>query len=89
MPVDDPTQQLIDRVDDYVGNRPGYPAARIEFLGHDPGFHSMAGRAQATTPPDRSVDMVTAFQAFHWFNLDAVQVEFAASCGQADGLSWR
>lgn len=31
---------------------------------------SVAGRAEATTLPDASVDLVTAAQAFHWFNLE-------------------
>ena len=32
-----------------------------------PRFTSVAGRAEATTLPDRGVDAVTAGQAFHWF----------------------
>ena len=35
------------------------------------GFHSVAGTAEATALPDASVDLVTAAQAFHWF--DAVR----------------
>jgi SAM-dependent methyltransferase len=44
----------------------------------DPGrFHSIAGRAEATTLPDASVDWVAAAQAFHWFDVDAARREFA------------
>lgn len=46
-------------------------------LGRVPGFVSVAGRAEATTLPDRSVDLVLAFQAFHWFDRQACRVEFA------------
>jgi SAM-dependent methyltransferase len=43
-----------------------------------PGFISVAGRAEATTLPDASVDLVTAAQAFHWFDRPA----FRAECGR-------
>ncbi len=33
--------------------------------------------AEQTGLPDRSVDLVTCFQAFHWFNPDPTLVEFA------------
>jgi SAM-dependent methyltransferase len=33
-----------------------------------PSFHSVAGTAEATTLPERSVDLVVAAQAFHWFD---------------------
>jgi len=39
-------------------------------------FHSVAGRAEATTLEDASFDMVTAGQAFHWFEADAARTEF-------------
>ena len=40
-------------------------------------FVSVAAAAEATTLDDHSVDFVTAGQAFHWFDLDRVGVEFA------------
>lgn len=36
-------------------------------LGSDPRFHSIDGTATATTLPAQSVDLVTAFQSYHWF----------------------
>lgn len=36
-------------------------------LGGQPGFVSVDGRAEATTLPDASVDLVVAAQALHWF----------------------
>ncbi len=41
------------------------------------GFVSVDGRAEATTLPDASVDLVTAAQAFHWFDRPRARAEFA------------
>jgi SAM-dependent methyltransferase len=41
-----------------------------------PRFQSVAGRAEATTLPERSVDFVTAGQAFHWFDRNKTKAEF-------------
>jgi SAM-dependent methyltransferase len=40
-------------------------------------FQSVAGRAEATTLPDASVDLVVAGQAFHWFDPVKARQEFA------------
>ena len=40
-------------------------------------FTSIAGKAEATTLPDASVDFVTVAQAAHWFNRDAAKREFS------------
>jgi SAM-dependent methyltransferase len=42
-----------------------------------PAFRSVAGSAEATTLPDKSVDFVAAGQAFHWFDRPAARREFA------------
>lgn len=42
-----------------------------------PNFTSHAGTAEATGLPDKSVDFVTAGQAFHWFDTEKTRVEFA------------
>ncbi|MCP5290640.1 MAG: class I SAM-dependent methyltransferase [Burkholderiaceae bacterium] len=38
-------------------------------------FRSVAGRAEATTLPAASVDLLVAAQAFHWFDLGAARIE--------------
>lgn len=40
-------------------------------------FRSVEGTAESTTLPDHSVDLVTAGQAFHWFDVDRTRGEFA------------
>lgn len=45
-------------------------------LSASPRFHSIDGTAEATTLPAASVDVVTAAQAFHWFNPPAARAEF-------------
>jgi SAM-dependent methyltransferase len=46
------------------------------FLRSYPRFTSVEGSAEATTLPDRSVDMVTAAQAAHWFHREKARREF-------------
>ena len=41
-----------------------------------PKFTSVAGTAEATTLPDKSVDFVTAAQAAHWFDRERARREF-------------
>jgi SAM-dependent methyltransferase len=45
-------------------------------LGGLANFHSIAGRAEATTLPDRSIDLVVVGTAFHWFDREAARREF-------------
>jgi SAM-dependent methyltransferase len=42
-----------------------------------PRFTSVASAAEATTLPERSIDLVTAGQAFHWFDPERCRAEFA------------
>jgi SAM-dependent methyltransferase len=42
-----------------------------------PNFISINGTAEATTLPATSVDIITAGQAFHWFDVAAARREFA------------
>ncbi|MCX6029842.1 MAG: class I SAM-dependent methyltransferase [Chloroflexi bacterium] len=42
-----------------------------------PNFASVDGAAEATTLPDACADLVTAAQAFHWFDRVKARVEFA------------
>lgn len=50
--------------------------AAEEWLGSYAKFRSVAARAEATTLPDASVDLVVAAQAFHWFDADRAKQEF-------------
>lgn len=45
-------------------------------LGGYPTFHAVAGRSDATTLPAASVHLVTAAQAFHWFEPVSTRAEF-------------
>ena len=51
--------------------------AAVAWLGGHPRFHAVDGRADATGLPDASVDLVTAAQAFHWFDPASTRREFA------------
>ncbi len=51
-------------------------AAGLAALAGRPAFRSVEGRAEATGLPDASVDLVTAGQAFHWFDTGAARREF-------------
>lgn len=45
-----------------------------------PNFHLSAGTAESTGLPDQSVDVVTAGQAFHWFQHAQARAEFDRIC---------
>jgi SAM-dependent methyltransferase len=47
------------------------------LLRTSPRFRSIDGRAEATTLPDQSIDLVAAGQAFHWFDRRVARREFA------------
>jgi SAM-dependent methyltransferase len=51
-------------------------AAAEAQLDMTPGFQSIDGRSEATTLPDACADLITAGQAFHWFEPVATRVEF-------------
>lgn len=50
--------------------------AAVEFLRDFPDFTPIDGTSEATTLPDKSVDMILAAQAFHWFDAEATRPEF-------------
>lgn len=52
-------------------------AAAEGLLGSQPRFHSIAGSAEASTLPDASIDLITAGQAFHWFDGPSSRREFS------------
>jgi len=47
------------------------------LLSRYPHFASVDGRAEATTLPGASVDLVAVGQAFHWFDRPSARAEFA------------
>ncbi len=51
-------------------------AAAEHTFAAEPNFHSVSGTAESTTLPDGSVDLVTAAQAFHWFEPESARREF-------------
>jgi SAM-dependent methyltransferase len=51
-------------------------SAAIEWLGSNPRFQAIDGRADASGLPDASVDLVVVAQAFHWFDPAATHREF-------------
>ncbi len=52
-------------------------AAGERVLTESPNFVSVNGTAEATTLSAESIDLVTAAQAFHWFDRDRTRAEFA------------
>lgn len=52
-------------------------AAAENLLRNYPRFRSVAGAAEATTLSPNSVELITAGQAFHWFDASAARMEFA------------
>jgi SAM-dependent methyltransferase len=45
-------------------------------LGVHSAFHSVRGTAESTTLADRSIDLITCAQAFHWFDRIKTKLEF-------------
>ncbi|MCL2308893.1 MAG: class I SAM-dependent methyltransferase [Proteobacteria bacterium] len=70
---------LLDAGHPVVAVEPNEPMrqAADEWLSGYPNYSSVAAPAEQTTLPDASVDLVTAAQAFHWFDRERVRREFA------------
>ena len=51
-------------------------AAAERDLSNQAGFQSINGTAETTTLPSGSVDLITAGQAFHWFDIPKARAEF-------------
>lgn len=58
-----------------VEPNPAMRAAADHWLGDMPGYRSAEGSAEHLPLADRSVDLITAAQAFHWFEVDAARTE--------------
>ena len=64
------TQLFLDFGCDVYGVEPNAAmrAAAERLLARSPRFHSIEGTAESTNLPDRSCDLVTCGQSFHWFD---------------------
>ena len=73
------TESLLKSGAIIFGVEPNGPmrAAGERFLADYPNFHSTEGTAEATTLKSHSVDLITAAQAFHWFDAAKARAEFA------------
>jgi SAM-dependent methyltransferase len=72
------TRRLLDAGLQVFGVEPNAPMrnAAEALLGGREGFSSMDGSAVATGLPDDSVSLITAAQAFHWFDPGPTRKEF-------------
>lgn len=73
------TQLLLERGARVWGVEPNQAmrAAAEHLLSGQDRFQSVSGTAEATSLPEASVDLITAGQAFHWFDLHRARAEFA------------
>jgi SAM-dependent methyltransferase len=72
------TRMLLESGSRVFGVEPN-PEMRVageQFLAAYPKFTSVAGSAEVTTLPARSVDIITAAQAAHWFDRAKARREF-------------
>lgn len=51
-----------------------------------PNFKSIAGTAENTTLKDRSINLITVAQAFHWFDIEDVRKEFQRIIEENGGI---
>jgi SAM-dependent methyltransferase len=72
------TELLLTRAGRVYAVEPNGPmrAEAEAWLAGRKGYASVEGRAEATGLPDASVDLVTAAQAFHWFEPVSAKREF-------------
>jgi ubiquinone/menaquinone biosynthesis C-methylase UbiE len=72
------TRLLLENGNRVIGVEPNQAMreAAEKLLSQYPKFTAVAGAAEETTLPDRSVDFATAAQAAHWFDLPRARQEF-------------
>ena len=72
------TRLLLENGNRVIGVEPNQAMreAAEKLLSQCPKFTAVAGTAEETTLPDRSVDFATAAQAAHWFDLPRARQEF-------------
>ena len=73
------SQLLLPHCAQVYGIEPNEPmrSAGERLLAGNPNFTSLVGTAEKTGLPAASVDLVTAAQAFHWFDIPACRREFS------------
>jgi len=59
-----------------VEPNPDMRAACLALHAGDEKLHVVSGRAEASTLPPQSVDLISMGRAFHWFDVDRAMVEF-------------
>lgn len=71
------SEPLVERGFEVFAVEPNAPMrqAAESRLGARPGFHSVAGSAEATGLAPASIDLAVAFQAFHWFDVARARAE--------------
>ena len=71
------TKSLLDRGWNVIAVEPNNAmrAAADTALSQYPRYRSVAGAAEATALEDRSIDLITAAQAFHWFDIEPARRE--------------
>ncbi|HVX83703.1 MAG TPA: class I SAM-dependent methyltransferase [Phycisphaerae bacterium] len=62
-------------------------AAGDAFLAEFPAFGSREGTAEATGLADRSIDLIVAGQAFHWFDQPRTRAEFERILAPGGGVA--
>lgn len=86
------SQLLLDAGYRVLAVEPNEPMRRAaeRLIGSLSGFNSVAASAEHTTLPESSVSLVTAAQAFHWFDVPEVRREFGRILqpGGAVALLW-
>ncbi len=72
------TKLLLENNDTVFGIEPNAEMrqAAEKYLSDDKNFVSVAGSAENTTLKTQSIDIITAAQAFHWFDQTNVKQEF-------------
>ena len=72
------TKLFLDRGYEVYGIEPNKEMreAGEDFLKEYDKFRSVNGTSEKTTISDHSVDLITAGQAYHWFDIEKTAVEF-------------
>ncbi len=83
------TELLVNRGLRVIGVEPNAPM-RAESdlrLSKNPNYSSVGGGAEATLLDVKSVDLIVAAQAFHWFDLEKAKIEFKRIAKPGAGLA--